>query len=135
MAHVCYIDFFHVLRLNRQVKINSVIIGAVAVYYLALIIFLFPYLGSMKIPVIIYGAVISCMLALALHMPFIKFKGAGRSMLMGALLFVASDTMLAINKFYAPFEFAGIAIMTTYALAQLLIVLGAVAYIKRSSAE
>jgi uncharacterized membrane protein YhhN len=135
MAHICYIDFFHILRLNRQVKLNWVIIGAVAVYYLALIIFLFPHLGVMKIPVIIYGAVISCMLALALHMPFITFKGAGRSLMMGALLFVASDTMLAINKFYMPFEFAGIAIMSTYCFAQLLIVVGAVSYIKRSSAE
>jgi uncharacterized membrane protein YhhN len=135
LAHICYIDFFHVVRLNRQVKINPVILGVVTVYYLALIIFLFPYLDAMKIPVIIYGAVISSMLALALHMPFIIFKGAGRSMMIGAVLFVASDTMLAINKFYTPFEFAGVAIMTTYFFAQLLIVLGAVSYIKRSSAE
>ena len=135
IAHICYIDFFHILRLNRQVKINRLIFLAVAVYYLALIIFLFPYLGAMKIPVIIYGAVISCMLAFALHMPYITFKGVGRSLMMGAVLFVASDTMLAINKFYKPFEFAGVAIMTTYCFAQLLIVLGAVSYIKRSSAE
>ena len=135
MAHICYIDFFHILRLNRQVKLNRLIFVAVAVYYLALIIFLFPYLGIMKIPVIIYGAVISFMLALALHMPLITFKGVGRSLMMGAVLFVASDTMLAINKFYKPFEFAGVAIMATYCLAQFLIVLGAVSYIKRSSAE
>ena len=135
MAHICYIDFFHILRLNRQVKLNRLIFVAVAVYYLALIIFLFPYLGIMKIPVIIYGAVISFMLALALHMPLITFKGVGRSLMMGAVLFVASDTMLAINKFYQPFEFAGVAIMATYCLTQFLIVLGAVSYIKRSSAE
>jgi uncharacterized membrane protein YhhN len=55
--------------------------------------------------------------------------------MMGAILFVASDTMLALNKFYMPFEFAGAAIMVTYCFAQLLIVLGAVSYIKRSSAE
>ena len=126
MAHICYIDFFHILRLNRQVKLNRLIFVAVA---------LFPYLGIMKIPVIIYGAVISFMLALALHMPLITFKGVGRSLMMGAVLFVASDTMLAINKFYKPFEFAGVAIMATYCLAQFLIVLGAVSYIKRSSAE
>ena len=135
MAHICYIDFFHILRLNRQVKLNRLIFVAVAVYYLTLIIFLFPHLGMMKIPVIIYGAVISFMLALALHMPLITFKGVGRSLMIGAVLFVASDTMLAINKFYMPFEFAGAAIMATYCLAQLLIVVGAVSYIKRSSAE
>ncbi len=135
LAHICYIDFFNVVKLKSEIKTNWIIIGLVAVYYAVLIFYLFPHLGTMKIPVIIYGAVISCMLALALHLPGIKFKKAGRSLMMGAILFVASDTLLAINKFYAPFEYAGILIMTTYAFAQLLIVMGAVIYIRRSSAE
>ena len=43
----------------------------------------------------------------------------------GALLFVISDSVLAINKFYQPFEVAGVIIMLTYGLAQLFIVEGA----------
>ena len=135
LALICYIDFFNVVKLKTEIKTNWIIIGLVAVYYSALIFYLFPHLGTMKIPVIIYGAVISCMLALALHLPGIKFKKAGQSMMMGAILFVVSDTLLAINKFYAPFEYAGILIMTTYAFAQLLIVMGSIIYIRRSSAE
>ena len=69
------------------------------------------------------------MLLLALHMLFIKNKEAGKLMMLGALLFVASDSILAINKFYQPFEMAGIYIMLTYGLAQLLITVGAARYI------
>jgi uncharacterized membrane protein YhhN len=69
------------------------------------------------------------MFLLALHMLFIKNKGAGKLMMFGALLFVASDSILAINKFYLPFEFAGIFIMLTYGLAQLLITIGAANYV------
>jgi uncharacterized membrane protein YhhN len=82
----------------------------------------------MKIPVLVYGIVISVMFLLALHMLFIKNKEAGKLMMFGALLFIASDSILAINKFYESFEYAGIAIMLTYGIAQLLITLGAVRY-------
>jgi uncharacterized membrane protein YhhN len=50
-------------------------------------------------------------------------------MMTGALLFVVSDSTLAINKFYQSFEIAGVVIMLTYGLAQLFIVEGANRYI------
>ena len=46
-------------------------------------------------------------------------------MIAGAVLFIISDSILAINKFYQSFEYAGIAIMLTYGIAQLLITFGA----------
>ena len=87
----------------------------------------------MKIPVLVYGIVISVMFLLSLHMLFVKNKEAGKLMMFGPLLFIASDSILAVNKFYEPFEYAGIAIMLTYGIAQLLITLGAVRYIISSS--
>lgn len=42
----------------------------------------------------------------------------------GAVFFLISDSMIAINKFYQPIEEAGIIIMGTYCIAQLLIVMG-----------
>ncbi|MFM8740122.1 MAG: lysoplasmalogenase family protein, partial [Cytophagales bacterium] len=44
--------------------------------------------------------------------------------MLGALLFMVSDSLLAVNKFLNPFEFSGIAIMATYCAAQYLIVEG-----------
>jgi uncharacterized membrane protein YhhN len=42
-------------------------------------------------------------------------------LLSGALLFIASDSMIALNKFYSPHMIYPVAIMLTYALAQYLI--------------
>jgi len=50
-------------------------------------------------------------------------------MVAGAVLFIMSDSILAINKFYQSFEVAGLGIMLTYGMAQLFIVEGAARYI------
>lgn len=135
IAHICYIDFFQVVKRKEKIKTNWLLVLPVLVYYLVLISLLFSHLGSLKIPVIIYGAVISTMLAFALHMPVMKYKTAGIYMMIGAVLFILSDSMLAINRFYQPFDYAGIAVMLTYALAQLLIVAGVIKYIRKSAVD
>lgn len=129
IAHIFYIIFFHQLRIKEAVKGNPWLMVIVVVYYGALITILSPYLGDMKWPVRVYGIVISFMFMLAMHMLFIKDKITGRWMMMGALLFVISDSALAINKFYKPFEQAGIVVMLIYGFAQLFIVYGAIRYI------
>ena len=134
-AHIFYIIFFHQLRTREGIKGKFFLLIPVIVYYAGLIIWLSPYLGDMTLPVRIYGLVISFMLILALHMSFIKNKAAGKQMLTGAILFVISDSVLAINKFYLPFENAGILIMLTYGLAQLFIVKGAAAYIRSANSN
>jgi uncharacterized membrane protein YhhN len=102
---------------------------AVAVYYFLLISLLSPYLGDLRFPVRLYGLVISFMFLLAMHMLYCKNKTAGLYFLAGAILFILSDSVLAINKFYRPFESAGIIIMLTYGLAQLFLATGAIRYI------
>jgi len=129
LAHIFYIIFFHHVRVRENVKSNPWLLVIVVVYYAALTSWLSPYLGEMKLPVRIYGIVISIMFMLAMHMLAIKNKSAGKWMMCGALLFVISDSALAINKFYQPFEQAGVIIMLTYGVAQLLIVKGAADYI------
>jgi len=130
LAHIFYIGFFHKLRVQERIKGNPWLLVVVVIYYAALISWLSPYLGAMKIPVRVYGIVISFMLMLAMHMWFLRNKAAGHWLMTGALLFVISDSVLAINKFYQSFEMAGIVIMLTYGLAQLFIVQGAVKYIR-----
>lgn len=130
LAHIFYIIFFHQVRIREGIKSNPWLLAVVVVYYAVLIVWLSPYLGEMKLPVRIYGIVISFMFMLAMHMLFIKNRQAGKWMMLGALLFVISDSVLAINKFYQPFELAGVLIMLTYGLAQLLIVEGAIKYIR-----
>ncbi len=135
LAHIFYIIFFHQVRIKDAVKGNPWLLVIVVIYYGALISWLSPYLGEMKIPVRIYGIVISFMFMLAMHMLAIKNKTAGKWMMGGALLFVISDSVLAINKFYTSFDSAGLMIMLTYGLAQLFIVKGATGYINAGDKE
>ncbi|HWC53068.1 MAG TPA: lysoplasmalogenase [Chitinophagaceae bacterium] len=131
LAHIFYIIFFHNIRLRENIKSLWLLLFIVVVYYAVLITLLSPYLGTMKLPVRVYGIFISFMFMLAMHMLFIKNKSAGRLMMIGALFFVVSDSTLAINKYYQSFESAGIIIMLTYGLAQLFITEGAIKYIRR----
>lgn len=129
LAHVFYIFFFHGIRTKEGVSGKPWLLLPVALYYGGLMIWLSPYLGDMSLPVRIYGLVISFMLMLSLHLFYIRNKEAARLMIAGALLFVLSDSVLAVNKFFQSFTLAGTAIMITYGFAQYYIVQGAVNYI------
>lgn len=135
LAHIFYIVFFHRIRVKENIRSSPWLLAIVVIYYVTLIIFLSPYLADMRLPVRIYGIVISFMFLLAMHMLFIKNKTAGRLMMIGALLFVISDSTLAVNKFYQSFEVAGTVIMLAYGLAQLFIVEGAIRYITSDDKE
>jgi len=135
VAHIFYIIFFHRVRVQEKIKGVAWPAVVVVIYYGALITFLSPYLGDMKLPVRIYGIVISFMLMLALHMLFLQNKVARKWMVQGAMLFIISDSVLALNKFYQSFEIAGVIIMLTYGLAQLFLIEGARRYITFSSKE
>lgn len=135
LAHIFYIVYFHKIRILESVKSNPWLMVVVVIYYAALISLLSPYLFEMKLPVRIYGIVISFMFMLAMHMLYINNRNAGKWMMAGAFLFVISDTLLALNKFYNSFEFAGILIMLTYGLAQFFIVKGASDYFNSLNKE
>ena len=133
IAHIFYIIFFFEINRKEKSKLNLFIIIAVVAYYIGLLTILFPTLGEMKIPVIVYGLVISTMLLSALHLPITKNREASIGLMMGAVLFVISDSVLAINKFYRPFEYSGVLIMLTYGLAQWFIVNGAILYLRNKN--
>ena len=78
LAHIFYIIFFHHVRIKENVKGKPWLLVAVIIYYAALISLLSPDLLDMKIPVLVYGVVISFMLMLAMHMLFISDKVAGK---------------------------------------------------------
>lgn len=135
IAHFFYILFYeNVIRLEHLKK-NYWIFIPVLIYYAVLIYVLSPHLGDMKLPVRIYGIVISYMLIQALQTGRIKNHAAAGLMIAGAVLFITSDSLLAINKFYQSFEYAGIAIMLTYGIGQLLITSGAARYVSSASKQ
>lgn len=126
IAHIFYIFYFWQIRkFNKIEKLpNPLIFVAIATYSLALFGFIAPNVKSLIVPVGIYALVISTMLGVSLTAFDFKKYDFGKICVAGTLLFVASDSILAINRFVSPFEFAPILVMLTYAIAQLLIAEG-----------
>jgi uncharacterized membrane protein YhhN len=99
----------------------------VSIYLLLLTFFLFPFLGELFIPVLIYSLAISTMLVLAIGL---EGKIDGRIAVLiigGAAFFVISDSLLATDKFVEPFPLSRLMVMSTYLLAQYGIVFGVLA--------
>lgn len=134
IAHIFYIWAFSITYLQnhkialikRQGWVMVLIVGYGFVFFGAIK----DYVGSFIGPVILYTMVITLMLLIAVN----RFERVGRAsfwlIAIGAALFVASDSILAWNKFKHDIAYSHFLIMSTYGLAQLLIVLGAIKQIE-----
>lgn len=84
---------------------------------------LWPNLGKLKLPVLIYMAVILAMGWTAAGRRLLTEQGGSLLAFLGAILFIASDSALALDKFRRPFRSAQLLILSTYFTAQWLIAL------------
>ena len=121
IAHVFYIIM--VLRLIPARKPKNFIMASVPFLLLFLILMniLFAGLGSMKIPVIIYAMTISFFGIVSLLLYQETKTKISLILLVGVLIFISSDTILALNLFYKTQSFYPLLIMMSYVLAQYLI--------------
>lgn len=125
-THIFYISYFlKISSTKTSMLARQPLWVAVVIAYGAILVWqLFPELGDLTIPVIIYATIICIMLLCSIHVFNKVNRQAALYFLSGATVFVVSDSLLAINKFYQPFAFAGVLIMLTYCAAQYLIVRG-----------
>ena len=127
VSHVFYIVLFSKQTISKTIK-NKISFGAgiglIVIYFLMMISTLAPKLGSLTIPVVIYAVVISTMLFYALKGSFQWNTIPYQSVLIGAIFFISSDSILAFNKFDQAIPYASFLIMITYLAAQFCIVWG-----------
>jgi uncharacterized membrane protein YhhN len=127
LSHLVYIVLFSKQQ-NTRTNDNKVIFWlgnlVILAYFVFMIDTLFPKLGPLKIPVLVYAIVITTMLFFAFKSSLKWAVPANNYILFGAIIFVSSDSILAFNKFYAPLNHASFYIMATYCMAQYLIVAG-----------
>ncbi|MEO6490583.1 MAG: lysoplasmalogenase [Ferruginibacter sp.] len=124
ITHVFYISYF------AQIKRPGASLTKKQPYWVILLIFytggllylILPHLGTLKIPVIAYACIISIMLYYSLAIPYSVNKTVRQLFTAGALFFVISDSLFALNKFYHSFTLASFLIRLTYCLAQYFIV-------------
>ncbi len=128
ITHICYSWYFYLVRpINKGSKWVLVMAGGlVLIIMLPVYLFLEPFLGMFKIPVIIYMFIIGIMAVMASHtlgvaalqkIPLTHF-------LPGACLFIISDMILAFVTFRFDYPLLHIPVMAFYGLSQYLIVRG-----------
>lgn len=90
--------------------------AGVLIYVFSFLAFLNPYLaGGMKIPVTLYAFALGSMLYFAIRLK-------NQTIVLGAFFFVVSDSVLAFGKFYYSFPGISTVVMSTYIVAQLLLI-------------
>jgi uncharacterized membrane protein YhhN len=129
LCHIFYIIYF--------IRADMFPSGVPALFWLALIAYvtagttlymmLKRNLGDMKLPVIIYIFTILFMSFLCAARYYHFKETAFWHPFAGSLLFIISDAILAFNHFKKTIRFSGVLVMSTYILAQLLIIFGILA--------
>ncbi len=126
LAHVFYILYFFKIHPGKKGLLQfQPLIGLPVLIYIVLFLYLlYPFLDTLKIPVTVYGITIGTMLLMAIHNK--RKAGADASALLfnGALQFVISDSILAVNLFAVNHVVLSLCVMVTYSSAQYLIVKG-----------
>jgi uncharacterized membrane protein YhhN len=122
VAHLCYISAFATHGGGRESSRYALLpFAAIAA---AILLYLWPALGALRIPVVLYIGVITSMAwqGWARHLR-VRTAGSLRAA-WGALSFLASDGVLAVNRFRGPLGDRAtitIVVLGTYLMAQWLI--------------
>lgn len=127
VAHLCYIsalilDNQGLVFMKRDRFMAVIGVFAYGIVFLSAIL---PKVASaLQIPILAYGLTIMTMLLTALNRWKSVENVSFQWVFIGAILFVLSDSLIAVSRFVQPFPMSGIAIMLTYAAGQFLIVEG-----------
>lgn len=134
-AHMLYaIAFANVSDKTKTPVLRSKVwvIAPLLLYMLAFLYALIPAINGNELtkpflgPVIIYSAAIATMVAFALNRYGRVNDKSFALVFGGALLFMFSDSIIAVNKFIHPFASSGIFIMSLYISGQYFIAKGAI---------
>ncbi|CAM1367087.1 conserved membrane protein of unknown function [Tenacibaculum soleae] len=122
IAHIMYIKMTS--QFLKKQLFTKVIRGAIIFITLfAGVLFLIKdNLGEMLVPVIVYGIAISAFGTCALLNYQQDKTMANLWLLIGAILFIASDSLIALNNFYQPTHMFDVLIIVLYVVSQYLIV-------------
>ncbi len=124
VAHLLYCYVFIKKWSAKKNSIFWIVAMFLWAYGLILFFILKNSLANLKIPVIIYILGILAMAISAFGRKNSVSVHSFKLVFLGALLFVASDSILALNKFIFPVPWSHFLVMGTYASAQYLIMKG-----------
>jgi uncharacterized membrane protein YhhN len=142
VCHIMYIiAFVKNIRTSghKASGMNRFILALLPLFYLIVLYsYLYPHIANNEknqpflIPVTVYAVTIVTMSLFALWRIGSSNRNSVVFIIIGAFVFMISDSLIALNKFVSPFQGADIFIMFTYCLAQLCITIGCIHHSKRS---
>ncbi len=126
---IAQVTYILVLRKStyRKAELNLTKIVPFLIYGAILFYVLLPA-GDFTVPIIVYGIVILVMMINASMRKGHTSERSYQLAFLGSILFVLSDSVLAVNAFKEPVPYAGFFIMSTYCAAQYLLVEGILAH-------
>lgn len=127
LAHICYILYFCQLPgFSKGTIWQEPLVGIPVLVYVVLFLWLLnPFLDALKVPVIIYSITIGLMFLAAINTQRRVPPAVATLFFNGALQFVISDSLLAVNLFAFHHVLLSVLVMLTYSSAQYLLVKGA----------
>lgn len=129
VAHIFYIIAYQKTGAARG-RIRPFDLVAFALYGIALMWILYPGLGGMLIPVLAYALVLITMGVWAHKRRGATATASFRYVSTGVILFVLSDSLIAINMFAFDVPGERLLVMSTYIAAQYLIVQGLLKHVE-----
>ena len=136
IAHIMYfLVFIKTPGKNYLVSWRLLWLIPVFLFGFFLVSFLYNDLNELKLPVIIYAIVILSMLSAAINRKEKVNTASFRLVIAGAILFVVSDSSIAVSKFSFRFSSPDIVIMSTYLAAQYLIISGLIKQFPRKESK
>jgi len=114
VAHILFLVSFITID---KFKFHLLPLLVLALYGIIFYLFLYDNLEVLALPVLLYVIFIILMAWQGISLYSWKKETAHQLIALGVLFFIASDSILALNKFKLPFSLAGPLILATYWLA------------------
>jgi uncharacterized membrane protein YhhN len=123
LAQLTYVYIYWISTYQRpELRLTPLL--PILTFTIFLLAFLIPRTGDMKIPIVFYAVCITGMACMARLRAGLTSNQSFQWVMLGSVLFVISDSTIAINKFVQVVPMSGLIIMATYIAAQILIAVG-----------
>lgn len=133
VAHLCYAMAFIsniTAAEGDDWMLSTAIAALILVYAVYFVLDISPVLDeTLVLPVVAYISIIAFMGITAAFRHTRTFPRSFWMVMTGALLFIGSDTLLAVNRFVTTLSWAPVGIIVSYAIAQFLIAYGALVHV------
>ncbi len=116
IAHLFYLAYLLPIEITRG---NLVRVLPCLIYGTIMMTILYPNLGPLSIPVVIYMVVLMAMGVAAL-----LSKKSHPWLVLGSISFIVSDSIIGVNKFVVDVPYSHFLIMVSYYFAQICLVFG-----------